>query len=114
MTKQTVDNKRTIIITFRVNAAELGSLQQAAARARLSPSAYIRHAALSIPIRVKAFLSLDPADVAQLKRLGNLLNQIARALWRGRFERTTEIALREVLAELRSALRATPRPRDRV
>lgn len=112
MTKQTPDSKRTIIITFRMSAGELSALKTAADRARLSPSAYIRHAALSIPIRVRSFLSLSPGDIAQLKRLGNLLNQIARGIWRGRFERTTEIALGEVLSELRTLLEAVPRPTD--
>ena len=112
LTKQTSETKKTIIITFRVSAAEHAVLQDAANRAKLSPSAYIRHAALSIPIRVRSFLTLSPGDVAQLKRLGNLLNQVARASWRGRFGHTTEIALREVLSELRTLLVAVPRPTD--
>lgn len=105
MTDRVPDYKRTIVVTFRVSASEHAVLIDAAARAKLPPSTYARHAALSVPITVKVFQSFAPEDVAQLKRLGNLLNQIARAIWRGRFFPATEAHLGAVLAELRQVLR---------
>lgn len=110
MTTQRTQTHRTIILTTRLSPDEHAAILAAAAQAGLPPSAYLRHAALAAPIIVRSFVSLAPEDLGQLKRLGNLLNQIARAGWRGRFTRQTEEMLAAVLLELRIALRKLSRP----
>lgn len=111
MTEQSTETNRTIIMTVRVNADEHRTILEAARRADRSPSTFLRHAALSAPITVRTFVSLAPEDLGQLKMLGNLLNQIARAGWRGRFTKPTEDHLAAVLLELKFALRRLSRPK---
>lgn len=104
LTDKSTDHHRTIVVTFRLSAAEHADVVLAAQRVNLPPSVYVRHAALAKPLVVKSYDTLAPEDVAQIKRIGNLLNQIARALWRGRCIPATEDHLNAVLAELRRVL----------
>jgi len=90
LTRRPGDAHRTIILTTRLSPDEHAALLDAAARAGLPPSAYLRQAALGANLTVRSFVSLDPEDLVQLKRLGHLLNQIARAGWRGRFSKPME------------------------
>ena len=105
MTTQNGEQHRTIILTTRVNPEEHALIIEAATRANLPPSTYLRNAAIGAKLSVKSFVSMAPEDVAQLKRLGNLLNQIARAGWRGRFSPATEELYARVMLDLRSVIR---------
>lgn len=109
LTKRT-KTYRTIILPVRLSPEEHAAILERAGRACLPPSTYVRHAALAAPLVVRSFVSLAPEDLGQLKRLGNLLNQIARAGWRGRFTRQTEELLAAVLLELKISLRGLSRP----
>ena len=109
MTTPTRDTHRTILLSTRLNADEHALLLAAAASADLPPSTYLRNAALALPIVVRRTVAMAPEDVAQVKRLGNLLNQIARAGWRGRFAPPTEELFASVLMELRITLRKLTR-----
>lgn len=104
MTNKSAEHHRTIVVTFRLSAAEHADVVLSAQRVNLPPSVYVRHAALAQPLIVNSYDTLAPEDAAQIKRLGNLLNQIARALWRGRCVPATEDHLNAVLAELRRVL----------
>lgn len=110
MTTTTTEAHRTIILTTRVNPEEHAVILDAAARTNLPPSTYIRQAALGAPITIRSFVSMAPEELAQLKRLGHLLNQIARSGWRGRFTRPTEELHATVMMELRAAIRKLSRP----
>lgn len=109
MTYSDTEDHRTLILSIRLTPAEHTVISTAAARATLPISSFVRTAALSLPITIKNFASLAPEDIGQLKRLGNLLNQIARAGWRGRFTPATDELLASVLLELRIALRKLSR-----
>lgn len=109
MTSKRTDTHRTIILTLRLNPEEHKSVLAVAAQAALPPSTFARHALLGTQVTTKTYISLAPEDIGQLKRLGNLLNQIARAGWRGRFTQPTEELLASVLMELKIALRKASR-----
>jgi hypothetical protein len=104
LTDKSTEHHRTIVVTFRLSASEHADIVLAAKQVNLPPSVYVRHAALAKPLVVKSYNTLAPEDVAQLKRLGNLLNQIARAIWRGRIFPATEQHLGAALAEIRHLL----------
>lgn len=105
MTKHDTEHHRTIILTTRVNSEEHALILDAATRANLPPSTYLRNAATNTKLTVRTFVSMAPEDVAQLKRLGNLLNQVARSGWRGRFTRPTEELHARVMLELVTVIR---------
>ena len=111
MTTETNEKHRTHILSIRLTPEEHASIEAIATSADLTTSAYARAAALSAPITVKTYASLAPEELAQFKRLGNLLNQITRAGWRGRFTRQTDEHLAAVLVELRIAFKTLSRPR---
>lgn len=105
MTNHNAEQHRTIILTTRVNPEEHALILEAADRAKLPPSTYLRNAAMGSRLTIRTFVSMAPEDVAQLKRLGNLLNQIARSGWRGRFTRQTEELHARVVLELLTVIR---------
>ncbi len=110
LTTETNEKHRTHILSIRLTPEEHAVISAMAASANLTTSAFARAAALAAPITVKTYASLAPEEIAQLKRLGNLLNQIARAGWRGRFTRQTDEHLAAVLVELRIAFKTLSRP----
>ena len=98
------------MLTVRLTPQEHAAIIEAAAKATLPPSSYARQAIIGAPVTVKTFVSLAPEDLAQLKRLGNLLNQIARSGWRGRYPQQTAELLAIVSSELRITFRRLSRP----
>jgi hypothetical protein len=62
----------------RVTADELHRVEQLARDAGKTPSDFIRDAALTGNILIKRYQAPDPNLIAQLQRIGNNLNQIAR------------------------------------
>jgi hypothetical protein len=62
----------------RVTADELHLVEQWAREANMTPSDYIRSAALKAPITIRRYRAPDPAVISQLQRIGNNINQIAR------------------------------------
>ena len=69
----------------RVTADELHLVEQWAREANLTPSDYLRSAALNAQIQIKRFRRIDPLflhDIARLaqefSRAGNVVNQVAR------------------------------------
>lgn len=111
MTADVNEEHRNTILTVRLSSSERHRITEAALTANLSPSAFVRAVALSNPVTIRKYVSVAPEDLAQLKRLGNLLNQIARAGWRGRFSSATDEHLAAVLVELRIAFRKLSQPR---
>ena len=105
MKKHDTEHHRTIILTTRVNPEEHALILDAAARAELPPSTYLRSSALGARLVTKSYTRMAQEDLAQLKRLGNLLNQIARSGWRGRFTRPTEELHARVVLELQTVIR---------
>jgi len=101
---------RTIILSVRLTPDEHAAIAATASKAELNISTYARAAALAAPITIRTYASLAPEQLAELKRLGNLLNQIARAGWRGRFSRLTDEHLAAVLLELRATFKTLSRP----
>lgn len=102
---------RTLILTVRLTAAERQHIVEAAKAAETTPSGFVRDAALGNPVTLRTYVSLSPEDLSQLKRLGHLLNQIARAGWRGRFTPAADEHLNATLTELRIAFRKLSRTR---
>ena len=105
MTTTHEDNHRTINLNIRLNADEHSAIARSAERLALPLSTYARNTLLGIPVTIKNYTALAPEDIGQLKRLGNLLNQIARAGWRGRYTQSSDQVLDAVLNELQGLLR---------
>jgi uncharacterized protein (DUF1778 family) len=96
-------------ITFRANAAERALIADAADRAGLTISSYVRAQSLAKPVtRARRTPPVNRAELARLLGLVNLLgsnvNQIARALNSGRDA--------EEIGELAATLRAVREMRD--
>lgn len=100
--KKETHEKRTAQRNLRFTLAEDAQLQAAARAAGLSVSEYVRRRALGHPVSF-ARRSTDPALAAALSRVGNNVNQLARAAHRGQaFQqhwRTVGDELRTVLAK---------------
>ena len=88
-------------IDIRVSPGELADIKQRALKTERSVSDFVRAAALDEPIAIKTYKHLDPHDLAQLKRLGNLLNQIAAKMHTVRIDGSTAFLLHSVLDDLR-------------
>ncbi|KAB2914559.1 MAG: MobC family plasmid mobilization relaxosome protein [Hyphomicrobiaceae bacterium] len=99
------NTKRDRLKVIRCSRAELAAIEARATAAGLNASDFIRRAALGHPVEIIKLERLHPADLAQLKRLGNLLNQIARAMHRGRLFRGTIEHAEAVMDELRLIIR---------
>jgi uncharacterized protein (DUF1778 family) len=102
--KLTNTDKRNMAIRVRYTFDERQAIVAKATEAGLTTSEFVRHAALGAPIKVVRLERLHPADLKQIKRLGNLMNQIARAIHRGRFLKGTLSHLDEVLDETQSLI----------
>jgi uncharacterized protein (DUF1778 family) len=89
--------RRDKAIRVRYSDAERKAIKARALDAEMTTSDFIRHSALGAPVHVVKLERLHPADLNQIKRLGNLLNQIARAMHRGRMVRGTLRHLGEVM-----------------
>lgn len=77
------DESRTEIITVRLTKAERARIEQRAAAAGLTVSAWAAQALSKGQVTVEtkpAALVLPPDLIAEFKRIGNNLNQIAHAL----------------------------------
>lgn len=99
MDKPTDTQKRNNTIHVRYTLDERRAIVAKATEAGLTTSDFVRNAALGAPIKVVKLERLHPAELNQIKRLGNLMNQIACAMHRGRFLKGTLSHLDEVLHE---------------
>ena len=105
MTDGSTGTHRTIVFTLRLTPEEHRALLAAAASAATPPSTFARSLVLGRPQRHHTYVRIAPEDIGQIKRLGNLLNQIARAGWRDRFTQPTNELLDSVLTDLKTTLR---------
>ncbi|KAB2910239.1 MAG: ribbon-helix-helix protein, CopG family [Hyphomicrobiaceae bacterium] len=92
-------------LEVRVSATELAGIQRRAADTNRSVSDFVRASALDKPITIKTYNRLDLADLAQIKRLGNLLNQIAATMHANRIDGGTALLLHSVLDEIKVIVR---------
>jgi hypothetical protein len=91
---------RPVIRSSRYTADEWATVETAAAQAGLSPSAYVRQSALGARIRQRRGHANDQT-VKALARIGNNINQLARAAnadGTKRLERDARAALVDLLA----------------
>jgi len=65
-------------ITIRATEAERSAIDNNAALAGLSRSAYVRRVAMDGEINVVQHRALDPESLLALTKLGNLLNQVVK------------------------------------
>lgn len=96
---------RTVYITVRVSPAERAAIVARSASSGMAPSAFIREAALlrdTPPVRVADAGELRRIHV-DLKRIGNNLNQAARALNAYGADETTLGMLRDALGPVSEA-----------
>src|SRR5271156_4789270 len=70
---------RTAWLRARVRPDELHRVEQLARDAGKTPSEYVRDTALTAQIMIKRTRRVAPADLHALSRIGNNLNQIAKA-----------------------------------
>lgn len=68
----------------RYTLAELEHIKAQAQRAGISASEFIRRRALSQPVRAANVAAPSPALISELNRIGVNLNQLTRAVHRGR------------------------------
>jgi len=102
--------KRTERQNLRFTVAETVYIQQQAEAAGISPAEYVRRRALgyTVPSGVSS-RGTDPALISELNRIGVNVNQLARAVHRGRdFVHYWE----EVGQELRRVLEAVVRSQE--
>jgi hypothetical protein len=90
---------RTVVRSARFTAEEWSRVCARAEAAGLSPGRFLRHAALGQSLGRK----VEMTALAQLARVGNNLNQVARSLNAG--DPTAVVGLEEVLSEVRLAVR---------
>jgi hypothetical protein len=98
--------RRTLIKRYRLNASEWSAVKGRAAAAGKKVSAFVREAALSAQVIQAAPRRISRADRAihELARLGNNLNQLARAAnASGRFG--IEESLRDLLAQIQAIIK---------
>ena len=81
--KKAETEKPTEQINLRCTTAEIETVRENAARAGLSVSDYTRSRAVGIPVRAQSS-AMDPALIVALNKIGNNVNQLARASHRGR------------------------------
>jgi hypothetical protein len=102
MLKIVEKNKR---LDIRVSPSELAIIQERADGACRSVSEFVRAAALDKPLTVRSYKQLDPGHLAQFKRVGNPLNQIAATLHAKGMDGGTALLLHAALDELRQLIR---------
>ena len=78
--RKTAASRMSCKITFRLTQAEYNKLDAEAQRIGLSANQFARKLACSRAGKLitKTYKRFDPAYIAQLKRLGNLLNQLVK------------------------------------
>ena len=103
--KKADGNARTELFNFRTTLAERAEIERAARQAGLSPSEYVRSLALGNKPRASR-PATDPALISELnrlvmeaKRIGNNVNQLARATHR---DSTFQQWWREIGQEVRT------------
>jgi Bacterial mobilisation protein (MobC) len=89
------DESRTEVVTLRLTKAERARAEQRASAAGLTLSAWSARmlSAGRVTVEVTPSPALHPALVAELKRIGNNVNQIAACLNSGRHVPVRNIAL---------------------
>ena len=77
--KRRVPPKRSRVVSYRLTEAEYLKLDQVAQKAGLTPNELARSLARRAKgrITIKTTKQYDPAYIAQVKRIGNNLNQLA-------------------------------------
>lgn len=98
-----VPTERPLIRSSRYSEDEWQTITEAAARAGKLPSTFIREAALGQKITARRGAANDAA-VKELNRIGNNLNQVARAANAGGMPEL-EKSVRDSLAELVEVIR---------
>jgi hypothetical protein len=76
--RKDTQNLRSEWLRARVRLDELHRVEQMAREAGLSPSEFVREAALTAQIVIKRYRRVEPMLPHELSRIGNNLNQIAR------------------------------------
>ncbi len=71
-------DRRDTCFSFWLTPAEREAIRESAARVGLSPSAYVRAAALGLPVTPKPHRGAAPELIRQLSRLANNLGQLLR------------------------------------
>jgi hypothetical protein len=94
--------QRLARLNARVTPAELAQVEGQASAAGISASEFVRRAALGLRITPRR-TQVENAAVVELIRVGNNLNQMARATNSGRSPMAAE--LRHALGELQTVLR---------
>lgn len=103
--KKTTEAVRSRPTTFWATTAEEAAIMARAASAGMSVSAYVRDAALGVPIRA-ARRDYAPEIVVQLRRAGNNLNQCLYEARVGNFRPSTARATEDALRKLEAAMHA--------
>jgi hypothetical protein len=95
------DESRSEVVTLRLTRAERTLVEQRAAAAGLTLSAWAARMLSGgrVSVEVTTCEALHPSLVAELKRIGNNVNQIAASLNAGRF-----VPVRNVLSALQDVL----------
>jgi Mobilization protein NikA len=98
-----VDSRRVVIRPVRYSPTEWDAVRELAATAGKPPATYVREAALGVVLR-RRLSAVDQAVLYELARVGNNLNQIAKALNAGDLTAAVDVtpALRELQGILRS------------
>ena len=100
-------DKRDSYIGFWASAKEKAAIEARAAEAAApSLSHFARSASLSEPIRAGRKPTHSPELVAQLRRVGNNLNQCLKEARVGNFPPEVAVAAEEALKEVSAVLRA--------
>lgn len=100
------DEARTEIVHMRLTVSERLRVEQRAAAAGLTVSAWSARAVTGaeVTVAVTPTAPLPPGLIAELKRIGNNINQIAAALNTGR-----QVPATEIVAKMRDLLQALVR-----
>lgn len=81
--KKAPEERRTAQNKQRYTASEIGYITTQAALAGITPTEYIRRAALGLRVSAQKKRA-DAALITELCRIGNNINQLARSVNRGR------------------------------
>jgi hypothetical protein len=95
------DESRTEVVTIRLTKAERARLEQRASAAGLTVSAFAAQSLSTgrVTVEVTPSSALHPSLVAELKRIGNNVNQIATVLNAGRYA-----PIRNIVVQMRDLL----------
>lgn len=76
--QQITPPRLTARLTVRLTPSELSRVRARAKKLRLTPSELVRRRLSGGKLIVKYYQTVDPAVIAQIKAIGNNLNQIAK------------------------------------